>query len=110
MKATGDCYEAAGNYLMRLGQEQRESHKLVHGVVSGTGPLEGRRFDHAWVETSAGPIIKVIDRSNGGNVVVSRMAYYLAGHVDPDECGYYTHREAMAEMTRTEHFGPWEDL
>lgn len=102
--AIGDCYKAAGSFVMR--RDHRDSSTLVHGVVSGQGPLRGQRFDHAWVERGD----EVIDLSNGGNMRVLKQHYYRLGQIDPTECHYYPGHEAVAQMLEHEHFGPWEDV
>jgi len=103
----GDCYQAAASYLSRLGPVQSEGYTLVHGTVSGQGWLEGRRIDHAWVEVDDGPVVMVIDHSQGKNLVLSRDAYYHIGKISPDECTRYTSEEAVVNMLRSKHFGPW---
>lgn len=104
-EATGDCYEAAGRYVTDAAfVGQADSHTLVHGVVSGQGPLEGRRFGHAWVEVDD----VVVDASNGRNLVLPRDAYYRLGRVVAEECRRYTPEEATIEMVRSKHWGPWE--
>ena len=97
----GDCYEAAGRFVMR--RDNKDSMTLVHGVVSGQGPLRGQRFDHAWVEHGD----NVIDPSNGGNIQLPKQAYYRLGRINPAECHYYSVQEACAQMLEHEHFGPW---
>lgn len=102
--ALGDCYEAAGRFVMRRGN--RASSTLVHGVVSGLGPLLGQRIGHAWVECGD----DVIDRSNGGDMQWPKQDYYRLGQIIPSECRYYLGHEACAQMLEHEHFGPWEGV
>ena len=84
---TGDCYEAAGRYLTDAAfVGQADGYTLVHGVVSGQGPLAGRRIDHAWVEVDDGPVVMVVDVSNGRNLVLTRDDFYRLGRVVPEEC------------------------
>jgi len=112
---TGDCYQAAANYLSRLGPKESEGHTLVHGIVSGQGPLEGKRLDHAWVEAEQPvpggslTIVLVIDVSQGKNLLLPRDLYYRIGRVNPAECTRYTPEEAMINMLRSKHFGPWNE-
>jgi len=110
---TGDCYEAAGRYVQDATLTGDAGNlTLVHGVVSGQGPLEGRRIGHAWVEvsTSHEEISLVVDRSQGQNLVLMRGDYYRLGQIDPNECKRYTPEEAIIEMVRSEHWGPWEGV
>ena len=46
--------------------------KLVHGMVSGQGQLEGVRFGHCWVEKGN----RCIDKSNGNNIDFPKKLYY----------------------------------
>lgn len=106
----GDCYEAAGRYFSEAAfAGQAVGYTLVHGVVSGHGPLRGRRFGHAWVEVDDGPVVMVVDPSNDRTVVMARTDYYRLGRVLPEECRRYTPEEAVIEMVRSEHWGPWEE-
>lgn len=101
----------AANYLARLSPKQAEGHTLVHGVVIGQGPLDGRRVDHAWVEVEGGhyTVTLVVDRSNGRNLLLPRDMYYRLGRIVEAECTRYTPEETRTNMLRTEHFGPWEE-
>lgn len=110
MTPTGDCYKAAGSYISRLAcSAQEEGYTLVHGVVNGQGSLAGRRIGHAWVEVDDGPVVMVVDVSNDRHLVMPRDAYYQLGRVVPEECRRYTPEEAIIEMVRSRHWGPWED-
>lgn len=115
-RRTGDCYEAAGRHVYDATfSGKAEGMVLVHGVVSGQGPLEGQRIDHAWVEVERRfPAFQVVvwfvvDRSQGKNVVLPREHYYWVGQVEPEECWRYAPEEAMAFMAGSGHWGPWED-
>jgi len=96
----GDCYVVATNLLM----DNMDKATLVHGMVNGRGRLHGVRFGHAWVEMGN----KVMDYSNGSRIEMPIKAYYDLGKVDPKECKYYTHDQAVSFMLKTEHYGPWE--
>lgn len=112
---TGDCYEAAGRYMQDATiAGEADNLTLVHGVVSGQGPLEGQRIGHAWIEFKerAGPYQYehevVRDVSNGRNLVLPRSWYYSIGQIDPDECNYYTPTEAAKMISTHGTWGPWE--
>ena len=83
----GDCYEAAGKYMMdNCDVDGCEDLVLVHGEVGGQGALDGVRFGHAWVEKGG----TVIDKSNGRNINMPKFVYYAIGQVqniDPDKWG-----------------------
>jgi GNAT superfamily N-acetyltransferase len=120
----GDCYIAAYQ-AMKTGDEYR----LVHGVVTGQGELEGVRFDHAWVEHSQKPEIPadapitaeqramleqmepmtiVIDNSNGLDIEIPAVMYYRIGQIDPTTVARYTYEEMARNMVTYEHYGPWD--
>jgi len=44
MKENGDCFVAAGRYIL---YSKDDNEKLVHGVVEGQGELYGILFTHA---------------------------------------------------------------
>lgn len=80
---------------------------LVQAEVQGQGPLAGKTFGHAWVLDPA--VNVVFDYSNGRQVVMPKDVYYKLGHVaELDNIYEYTWEEAMIQMLRTQHYGPWE--
>lgn len=107
-KSTGDCYEAAGQYLMKnglFGDSPDRGLILVHGEVAGQGPLEGTTFGHAWVLDGD----TVIDRSNGRNLRMPRMLYYTIGGIEQiGNYHEYTVEQAREKMLRYQHYGPWD--
>ena len=108
MNANGDCFEAAGKYVMDkcgFGSADGCQLILVHGEVAGQGPLEGVTFGHAWVLDSG----TVIDRSNGRNVQMPQPVYYALGRVDNiGNTVEYTWEEARKNILLYEHWGPWD--
>ena len=102
-KACGDCFVVAGRSMI---DGELPDLKLVHAYVHGQGPLEGRRFSHAWNEI--GDV--VLDYSNGNKVMMRKEQYYKLGGVDPVEPGAYAEynkEEALKQMLRNKHWGPW---
>lgn len=110
----GDCYEAAGRYIM-----DRPFDKdlvLVHGEVMGRGELHGVWFGHAWIESGD----EVIEVSNGKNIKMPKHIYYILGTIDQpyyqDGKMYppknnvlkYTGTQAMDMFSKHETFGHWE--
>ena len=98
----GDCYQAGGRLIMNFFGDK--NHRLVHGMVSGQGSLEGMRYGHCWVESKD----TVLDHSNGKKLEIPTKVYYALGRVDPAECKYYSPKEAARFMSEEEHWGPWE--
>ena len=100
--ATGDCYEAAGRYII---DNYDPGLRLVHGEVAGQGPLEGMTVGHAWVLDGD----MVIDRANGRDLRIPKVVYYAMGAIDQiDNVHVYTQKQAIQQMVQHEHFGPWD--
>lgn len=108
-KAKGDCYEAAVQFVKDacLGRDPDLCpYVIVQAEVRGQGPLEGKTFGHSWVVDENN---YVIDRSNGRNLYLPKPLYYSVGGVYAlDNIYQYTWREAMIQMVRHRHYGPWE--
>ena len=104
--ATGDCYEAAGKYMMdRCMFGNGCDLVLVHGEVSGQGQLEGITYGHAWVLEND----MVIDRSNGRNLQLPKSIYYAVGGIEHiGNIHEYTWDEARKHLVTLQHWGPWE--
>lgn len=97
----GNCYQAAGDAIL----EDLSDWTLCHGIVTGNGgEVEGRAYDHAWVERGD----YVIDRSNGQFGLPLRREFYY-GMGDCRDVKRYTRDEAIGLMCATGHYGPWED-
>lgn len=96
----GDCYEAAAQLL--YAHRSWPGVWLVHGTVTGQGPIAGVRYGHAWVEI--GDV--VIDPSNRRFVVARKSVYYAAGEIT-ESVERYTFLEAARQMLETGHYGPW---
>ena len=99
--ADGDCFLVAGRAMIK-----DEDLRLVHAYVYGQGPLEGRRFVHAWNEQ--GPLC--IDVSNGQNTLMAKKQYYKLAGVVKKRGAYatYDQEEALKNMLREQHWGPWD--
>jgi hypothetical protein len=66
MKGEGDCYEAAAKLL--YAHRSCPGIMLVHGTVTGQGPIAGIRYGHAWIEV--GDVVLRFDpRSSTVNLV-----------------------------------------
>lgn len=97
----GDCFVVAGKAIL---DDTTNLLVLVHGMVTGTGKLMNKRFDHAWVEI--GDV--VLDNSNNNNITMRKERYYELGNIDPTETQRYSNQEALKNMVRFKHWGPWE--
>jgi hypothetical protein len=103
---TGDCYEANGRYFMDHGLFGGDGNmRLVHGEVTGQGPLEGVNYGHAWVEDGN----TVIDVSNGRNTRMPKAVYYALGNIEQnDNIHKYTASEFRRKVSQYKHWGPWD--
>ena len=120
MKATGDCYESAAQFVFDRPDDEsigRRAHGLVGGAPNSEGA--GLRYGHAWVER-LGPLevdegdgafewpFKVwwaVDRSNGGDCEELASMYRVIGQAT--DVREYTLQEARHEMLEHETYGPW---
>ena len=99
-KATGDCYRAAAELVIR---RPDLNLTLVHATCTGHGVIAGVNFGHAFAE--AGDV--VFDFSQGREAVVRKEIYYKAGTVRDTQT--YTRAEACQMMLATGNYGPWRD-
>lgn len=118
--ALGDCYEAAGKYILDkshlymglnhdVGGEvsDAEGLVLVHAEVAGQGPMEGETFGHAFVWDTNTDV--VIDRSNNRDIQLPKILYFALGAIeDIDNYYTYTPEEMMIHLIKSKHWGPWD--
>ena len=108
MSSGGDCYEAAGKFIMEecmLGGVDDCQYILVHGEVMGQGPIAGIPFGHAWVLDGS----TVIDRSNGRDISMPAQLYYAIGQIDRiDNVIEYPWEEARTKILDYGQWGPWD--
>ena len=106
MKARGDCFEVSGKVILNFHPEYpfKKGMKLVHGIVSGQGPLTGIRFGHAWIEHEG----VVLDISCGKERRMPQELYYALGKISHEGSFYYSREQAREHVLKTEHWGPWE--
>ena len=106
-RGMGDCYEANGRYFVdkAVFPGRDKNMRLVHGEVSGQGPLEGVNYGHAWVEDGN----TVIDVSNGGNLRIPKDVYYALGNIKNNgNMHVYKPEEVRQKMVQHKHWGPWD--
>ena len=107
LEENGDCYEAAGNYVVNESLFQgRLSVTLVHGLPTLQRP-PWEKFGHAWVEYEKDSQVVVLDLSNGREIEVSALVYYTIGNIDPAECHRYSFEDMRWWIRDTGHWGPW---
>ncbi len=103
----GDCYQAAGRYMMDecLAADRCDDLILVHGEVAGQGALEGMTYGHAWVLGNG----MVIDKANGRDLEIPQPLYYAIGQINYiGNTIEYTWEEARKKILEYGHWGPWD--
>jgi hypothetical protein len=103
--ASGDCYEANGRKFMSeaIFPGSDKGMVLVHGEVTGQGPIEGIKYGHCWIEDGG----TVIDVSNGRNIRMDKGTYYMLGQIG-DNVIRYKPEKFRKMVLKYEHWGPWE--
>ena len=105
MNTRGDCYEAAGRYMMDRCMIGNCDLILVHGEVMGQGSLSGITYGHAWILDGG----TAIDVSNGRNLQLPKEVYYAIGQIDNiGNVHEYTWEDARRRILDFEHWGPWD--
>jgi hypothetical protein len=98
---TGNCFEAAGRYMMDHGAGT--NLVLVHGEVTGQGPIEGVKFGHAWIEDGN----NIIDVSNGRDIRQPKDLYYRIGRIG-NNLKKYNYKQFIDKIVKTKVWGPWD--
>jgi hypothetical protein len=99
----GDCFDAAFDFMIEHGHGHKNL-KLVHGIVSGQGDLNGYRYTHAWCEDDE----NVYDYSNGKTHKIMKLLYYGIGNINEYQGKYYDIHQVGEMMEKYGTKGPWE--
>lgn len=104
---SGDCYQVAGRLILDsgFGAEIGVDPVLVHATCEGQGPIAGRLFGHAWVEVGPPGRRVALDFANGKHIVLDAGVYRQIGNAR--DVREYQPSEAIEQMARSRHFGPW---
>ena len=99
----GDCFESALNHMIKECRFNKDSTiTLVHGEVTGQGPIAGIKYGHAWVEDGD----LVIDKSRGRNIQMPKAIYYALGNIE--RTMRYTFEEMRKKILDHGTYGPWD--
>lgn len=103
--ASGDCYDANGALFVEeaLFPGDDKSLILVHGEVTGQGPIAGLKYGHCWIEDGG----SVIDVSNGRNIRMPKAKYYAMGQIGKN-VHKYKPEEVRKKILQHQHWGPWD--
>lgn len=97
----GDCFVQALNTFMK----NPRKYTLVHGVVTGQGPLEGIEYCHAWVIDGD----YVIDNTlPAGYNKMPVSEYYRIGDISLTH--EYNASEVLEMLDKYGTYGPWDDV
>ena len=100
----GTCHERAYRSVMLLGGRFR----LAHGFATGTGPIEGIRYSHAWLEN--GSVVVDVGSLDGDKPkVIEKEAYYEIGNINESEVRTYSKEEAFKMATEHMTLGHWHE-
>jgi len=97
----GDCYIVSYQYFMA---NFKDNLRLVHGLVTGQGSLEGIVYNHAWVEDGD----KIIDMTLPKTLQksITKSQYYKMGKIKT--VYKYTEKEVIDKSMEYQTYGPWE--
>lgn len=99
----GDCFVVALHKFM----ENPKRYTLVHGVVSGQGPLEGIEYCHAWVIDENTD--QVIDMTlPAGNQKLPVGLYYYIGKIEITR--EYKLSDVAKMVDKYGTYGPWDKV
>ena len=97
----GNCYQVAFNKFM----ENPHKYTLVHGIVTGQGPISGIQYGHAWVE-DGDTIIDMTLPAHMRNL--PKALYYAIGHIDITR--KYNANQVLEMLDKYETYGPWDSV
>ena len=97
----GSCYEDALNYFS-IQSIRNKKLKLVHGLVTGQGPIEGVVYGHAWVEDGN----TIIDATKKPVLKIPKQLYYAIGNIRT--VFRYDRTEVSQMVSKFKTYGPWE--
>jgi hypothetical protein len=100
----GDCYQAAGEYMMMhyLSGNKNSKLVLVHAEVTGQGPISGIRHGHAYILNGN----MVIDKSNKRDIEMPKEIYYAIGNIGKN-INHYSFEEFRDNVLKHGTWGPW---
>ena len=97
----GDCFVVSLHKFL----ENIRRYKLVHGIVTGQGPLEGIQYCHAWVEDGN----TVIDMTLPSKYQkMPKSEYYAIGNIQITK--KYDGPQAYRMIEKYGTYGPWDKV
>ena len=99
----GNCYVVALHKFM----ENPKRYTLVHGVVSGQGPLEGIEYNHAWVIDEKTDTVIDMTLPKGNQKIPVGLYYYIGKISITRE---YKGPEVLEMLDKYGTYGPWDSV
>ena len=98
----GNCFVVAFNEVVH---NPDMGYKLVHGIVTGQGAIQGLQYCHAWVEKDG----KVIDKTLPTHMQEFPLEFYYAiGNIK--KVKKYTYKQTLENACKYETYGPWDPM
>jgi len=98
----GDCFVVSYQYFQKNAL-RNDKLRLVHGLVTGQGAIEGIVYNHAWVEDDN----MVIDKTLPKNMQkIPKSLYYKMGKIKTTY--KYNYEEVLEKVVEIGTYGPWE--
>ena len=107
IKSDGTCFVDAYEFLSK---NVNPKYKLVYGLVTGQGIIEGIRYNHAWIEEGNTVIDTAMKAQGASTYKFPKELYYAIGQVEDKTTFSYTHKEMIKNMLDTENYGPWAEI
>ena len=108
VKREGRCFELTWDAFFSFHDKTYKDGLLVHGMVSGQGPLDGIRYAHAWIEM--GDLVYDVSRvgiDRDEALIIPKVLYYAIGNIIDEQVVRYTRDEARKLSLEHETSGPW---
>lgn len=103
LEGKGTCFQDSfRNFFKHI----TEKPLLVHGLITGQGPIEGLKYCHAWIEIGDTVIDTTIPLFRDG---FPKEAYYSLARLDETLLFKYDNEQVMKKTLEYKTYGPWED-
>ncbi len=99
----GDCFVVALKKFM----ENPKRYTLVHGVVTGQGPIEGIEYNHAWVIDEKTDTVIDMTLPKGNQKIPVGLYYYIGKISITKE---YKGPEVLKMLDKYGTYGPWDSV
>lgn len=100
----GECY---GNALKLVLENMNQELTIVHGLVTGQGPIKGHRITHAWTEDKE--FCYDMNANTMQMTPMPKIAYYILGKIQIHETVRYTGKEIRDLVLESGHAGPFNE-